>query len=226
MALTLRSLAGLNTAEIARAFLVGEQAMAKRLTRAKRKIRHAGIPYRVPPAHLLPECLPAVLAVLYLLFNEGYSATSGDDLVRHDLAAEAIRLARVLVRLMPDEPEAAGLLALMLLHHARRATRLDGALGRGQPGALPVQAAIAACHATAAWAVRPRRPAPTGRPPASRPPRPSAATSPAGRRRLVARDGVPLSGAAQDLVLVLCGRLLPEGRLRGEPAARFTRFVR
>lgn len=153
--------------------------MAKRLARAKQKIRHAGIPYRVPPAHLLPERLPAVLAVLYLLFNEGYSATAGADLVRHDLADEAIRLARVLVRLMPDEPEAAGLLALMLLHHARRAARLDeagdlvvledqdrgrwdtaqitegvslldGTLRRGRPGPYQVQAAIAACHATAA----------------------------------------------------------------------------
>ncbi|MBE3014143.1 RNA polymerase sigma factor [Microbispora sp. NEAU-D428] len=179
VALTLRTLAGLSTTEIARAFLVGEQAMAKRLARAKQKIRHAGIPYRVPPAHLLPERLPAVLAVLYLLFNEGYSATAGADLVRHDLAAEAIRLARVLVRLMPGEPEAAGLLALMLLHHARRAARLDdagdlvvledqdrgrwdagriaegvalldGALRRGRPGPYQVQAAIAACHATAA----------------------------------------------------------------------------
>ncbi|MEU7877780.1 RNA polymerase sigma factor [Microbispora bryophytorum] len=179
VALTLRTLAGLGTTEIARAFLVGEQAMAKRLARAKQKIRHAGIPYRVPPAHLLPERLPAVLAVLYLLFNEGYSATAGADLVRHDLAAEAIRLARVLVRLMPDEPEAAGLLALMLLHHARRAARLDeagdlvvledqdrgrwdagliaegvalldGTLRRGRPGSYQVQAAIAACHATAA----------------------------------------------------------------------------
>ncbi|MEU7937887.1 RNA polymerase sigma factor [Microbispora bryophytorum] len=179
VALTLRTLAGLGTTEIARAFLVGEQAMAKRLARAKQKIRHAGIPYRVPPAHLLPERLPAVLAVLYLLFNEGYSATAGADLVRHDLAAEAIRLARVLVRLMPDEPEAAGLLALMLLHHARRAARLDeagdlvvledqdrgrwdagliadgvalldGTLRRGRPGPYQVQAAIAACHATAA----------------------------------------------------------------------------
>ena len=179
VALTLRTLAGLTTAEIARAFLVGERTMSKRLTRAKQKIRHAGIPYRVPPAHLLPERTPAVLAVLYLLFNEGYSATAGADLVRRNLSAEAIRLARILTALMPDEPEAVGLLALMLLHDARRATRLDaagdlvtledqdrarwdtaeigegvtlldGALRRGAPGRYQVQAAIAACHATAA----------------------------------------------------------------------------
>jgi RNA polymerase sigma-70 factor (ECF subfamily) len=177
VALTLRTLAGLSTAEIARAFLVGEPTMSKRLTRAKQKIQHAGIPYRVPPAHLLPERTPAVLAVLYLLFNEGYSATQG-DLIRSSLSSEAIRLARLLVHLMPDEPEAAGLLALMLLHDARRDTRLtadgelvtledqdrtrwdhtgitegvdllDAALRRGTPGPYQVQAAIAACHATA-----------------------------------------------------------------------------
>jgi RNA polymerase sigma-70 factor (ECF subfamily) len=181
VALTLRTLAGLTTVEIARAFLVGEQTMAKRLVRAKQKIRQAGIPYRVPPAHLLPERTPAVLAVLYLLFNEGYSASAGAGPIRRNLTAEAIRLARVLARLMPDEPEAAGLLALMLLHDARRGTRLDaagemvtledqdrgrwdragiaegtalleGALRRGQPGPYQVQAAIAACHATAATA--------------------------------------------------------------------------
>jgi RNA polymerase sigma-70 factor, ECF subfamily len=178
VALTLRTLAGLTTAEIARAFLVGEQTMSKRLVRAKQKIRHAGIPYRVPPAHLLPERTPAVLAVLYLLFNEGYSASAGADLLRVGLTAEAIRLARVLARLMPDEPEATGLLALMLLHDARRTSRLDeagdvvtleeqdrsgwdpaeitegtalldGALRRGRAGPYQVQAAIAACHATA-----------------------------------------------------------------------------
>jgi RNA polymerase sigma-70 factor (ECF subfamily) len=173
VALTLRTLAGLSTAEIARAFLVPETTMSKRLTRAKQKIQYAGIPYRVPPAHLLPERTPAVLAVLYLLFNEGYS-----DVVRTNLSAEAIRLARLLVQLMPDEPEAAGLLALMLLHDARRDTRLtpdgvlvtlddqdrtrwdhaviteaeellDATLRRGAPGPYQVQAAIAACHATA-----------------------------------------------------------------------------
>ena len=127
VALTLRTLAGLTTAEIARAFLASEPTMAKRLVRAKQKIQHAGIPYRVPPAHLLPERTPGVLGVLYLLFNEGYSATAGADLVRQNLSAEAIRLARVLARLMPDEPEAAGLLALMLLHDARRTARLDAA---------------------------------------------------------------------------------------------------
>jgi RNA polymerase sigma-70 factor (ECF subfamily) len=183
VALTLRTLAGLTTAEIARAFLASEPTMAKRLTRAKQKIQKAGIPYRVPPAHLLPERTSAVLGVLYLLFNEGYAATAGADLVRHNLSAEAIRLARVLIRLMPGEPEATGLLALMLLHDARRTARLDargdlvtledqdrgqwdateigegvslldGALRAGRPGPYQVQAAIAACHATAPTADR------------------------------------------------------------------------
>jgi RNA polymerase sigma-70 factor (ECF subfamily) len=178
VALTLRTLAGLTTVEIANAFLVPEATMAQRLVRAKRKIHDAGIPYRVPPAHLLPERTAAVLAVLYLLFNEGYVASSGDELVRADLASEAIRLARTLTELMPDEPEAAALHALMLFHDARRAGRvdadgevvlledqdrsawdqnvieeaveqLDRALRREQPGPYQVQAAIAACHATA-----------------------------------------------------------------------------
>ena len=178
VALTLRTLAGLTTAEIARAFLVPEPTMAKRLARAKAKIRHAGIPYRVPPGHLLPERTGGVLAVLYLLFNEGYAATAGDRLVRQDLCAEAIRLARTLAMLMPDEPEALGLLALMLLHDARRDARtadgrlvlledqdrdlwdapaiaegrrlLDRALRMRQPGAYQLQAAIAALHDEAA----------------------------------------------------------------------------
>ena len=181
VALTLRTLAGLTTAEIARAFLASEATMAKRLVRAKQKIAKAGIPYRVPPAHLLPERLPGVLGVLYLLFNEGYSASAGADLIRQALSAEAIRLGRVLDRLMPDEPEVGGLLALMLMHDARRAARLDAdgeivtledqdrgewdaaevsegvavleaALQRGRPGPYQVQAAIAACHVTAARA--------------------------------------------------------------------------
>jgi RNA polymerase sigma-70 factor, ECF subfamily len=177
VALTLCTLAGLTTAEIARAFLVSEEAMTKRLVRAKRKIRNAGIPFRVPPAHLLAERTASVLGVLYLLFNEGYAASAGADLVRQNLSAEAIRLACLLVELLPDEPEAGGLLALMLLHDARRATRIDAgelapledqdrrrwdasqiaegtrlleaALRRGPAGPYQLQAAIAACHSTA-----------------------------------------------------------------------------
>jgi RNA polymerase sigma-70 factor, ECF subfamily len=119
VALTLRTLGGLTTPEIARAFLVPEATMAQRLVRAKRKIRDAGIPFRVPPAHLLPDRLAAVLAVVYLVFNQGYGG-------RGDLATEAIRLGRALAELMPDEPEVHGLLALMLLHDARREARFEG----------------------------------------------------------------------------------------------------
>jgi len=179
VALTLRTLAGMTTAEIARAFLVPEATMAQRLVRAKRKIRHAGIPFAVPPAHQLVERTAAVLAVLYLLFNEGYSASTGADLVRRGLTTEAIRLGRILCTLMPDEPEALGLLALMLFHDARSAARVDGAgdlvvlseqdrslfdaaaiaegherlaaaLRLRRPGPFQVQAAIAACHVGAA----------------------------------------------------------------------------
>ncbi len=178
IALTLRTLAGLTTAEIARAFLVTEQTMAKRLVRAKNKIRNAGIPYRVPPAHQLPERTTGLLAVLYLLFNEGYAATSGQDALRVDLSAEAIRLTRALAHLMPDEPEVLGLLALQLLHNARNPTRttetgdlvllpdqdrtqwdtaqidegfalLTTALRHQRVGQYQIQAAIAGCHARA-----------------------------------------------------------------------------
>ena len=178
VALTLRTLGGLTTPEIARAFLTTEATMAQRLVRAKRKIASAGIPYRVPPAELLPERVPAVLAALYLIFNEGYRATEG-PLVRSDLCEEAIRLTRVLVRLMPQEPEARGLLALMLLQDSRRESRigpagdlvllddqdrsrwdgpmiaegldeLERAMGAHRPGPYQVQAAIAALHDRAA----------------------------------------------------------------------------
>ncbi|HEX3782903.1 MAG TPA: RNA polymerase sigma factor [Pseudonocardiaceae bacterium] len=181
IALTLRTLTGLGTAEIARAFLVSEQTMAKRLVRAKNKIRNAGIPYRVPPTHQLPERTAGILAVLYLMFSEGYFATTGPRLLREDLSTEAIRLGRALVTLMPDEPEALGLLALMVLHHARNDSRSDesgepvllaeqdrsrwdqdliaegfgflvAALRRGRIGPYQVQAAIAGVHARAASA--------------------------------------------------------------------------
>ena len=180
VALTLRTLCGLSTAEIARAFLVPEATMAQRLVRAKHKIRAAGIPYRVPEDPELPARLDSVLGVIYLIFNEGYSATNSSQIIRSDLCGEAIRLARLLAALMPDEPEVFGLLALCLLHDSRRDTRQDGgrlvlldqqdrwrwdhaqiaegiavlerALSRRRAGPYQLQAAIVAVHAEAATA--------------------------------------------------------------------------
>ncbi len=178
VALTLHTLGGLSTPEVARAFLVSEPTMAQRLARARKKILEAGIPYRVPPADLLPERLDALLAVIYLIFNEGYVATSGDSLTRKELCGEAIRLCRVLVDLLPGSAEVRGLLALMLLHDSRRESRLsstgelvlleeqdrtlwdsskiqegifilDEAIALHDPGPYQVQAAISALHAQA-----------------------------------------------------------------------------
>jgi RNA polymerase sigma-70 factor (ECF subfamily) len=178
VALTLHTLGGLSTQDVARAFLVSESTMAQRLARARKKIRNAGIPYRVPPADLLPERFDALLAVIYLIFSEGYVATSGDMLIKHELCDEAIRLGRILMELLPKSAESRGLLALMLLHDSRREARLtptgelvlleeqdrvywdrakiqegiailDEALALHNPGPYQVQAAISALHAEA-----------------------------------------------------------------------------
>ncbi len=177
VALTLRLLCGLKTPQIARAFLVPEPTMAQRIVRAKRKIKAAGIPYRIPGDGELPDRLSAVLAVVYLVFNEGHTATDGDSLQRADLCSEAIRLARLLAELMPDEPEVLGLLALLLLTQSRSPARTEGqrlillpdqdrskwdpalveegqslvrrCLRRNQPGPYQIQAAIAAVHSDA-----------------------------------------------------------------------------
>jgi RNA polymerase sigma-70 factor (ECF subfamily) len=178
VALTLRTLCGLSTEEIARAFLVPLPTMAQRLVRTKEKIRKAQIPYRIPEKPDLPERQDAVMLVVYLVFNEGYSASSGDSLVRRELCHEAIRLGRMLLELIPENPEVRGLLALMLLHHSRRNARtgpvnelitledqdrslwqqdeiregvalVEGALRGGVPGVYSLQAAIAALHAQA-----------------------------------------------------------------------------
>ena len=181
VALTLKTLGGLTTGEVARAFLVPEATMAQRIVRAKRKIRDAGIPFDVPPPDLLDQRVGGVLQVLYLVFNEGYSATSGEHLIRGELCAEAIRLGRTVLQLLPDEPEVSGLLALMLLHDSRRGARVDpsgalvvlleqdrsqwderqiaegrslllATLAKGRPGPFQVQAAISAVHADAGQA--------------------------------------------------------------------------
>jgi RNA polymerase sigma-70 factor, ECF subfamily len=164
VALTLRTISGLTTAEIARAFLVSEPTMAQRLTRAKRKIRIAGIPYRVPDDHELPDRLPAVLAVIYLVFTTGHHPPEGSEPMRVDLAEEAIRLGRMLAELMPDEPEVSGLLALMLATHARRRARFDAAtnpvLLADQNRALWDRDAISEANALVEVALRRRRPGP------------------------------------------------------------------
>jgi RNA polymerase sigma-70 factor (ECF subfamily) len=178
VALTLRMLGGLTTPEIAAAFLLPVPTMAQRLVRAKKKIKEAGIPYRIPPDHLLGERMESVLGVLYLVFNEGYAASAGDELIRRDLCREAIRLGRILAGLLPEEPEVLGLLALMLLHDSRRDARtgekgeliileeqdrslwdggaieegkwyVERALRMGSPGPYQIQAAIGAIHASA-----------------------------------------------------------------------------
>ena len=245
VALTLRSLSGLSTAEIARAFLVPEPTMGQRLFRAKQKVAHAGIPFRVPPPHLLPERLPAVLHVLYLLFNQGYGEPQEARLAR-----EAIRLARVLAVLMPDEPEALGMLALMLLHDARRPARvnahgdlvpldeqdrslwdqaqiaegsviLERALRRRRAGPFQIQAAIAACHASAPAAAQTDWPQIVGavRAAGARRAERHRGPEPRGRGRHGRRPGGSAAAGRRDHRDRAAGPVLPAARHAGRPAA-------
>ena len=223
------TLAGLTTAEIARAFLSSEPTMAKRLVRAKQKIQNAGIPYRVPPAHLLPDRTPGVLGVLYLLFNEGYSATAGADLVRQHLRAEAIRLGRVLATLIRDAArmspaELAGVVRSNIGHPWRPpGGGFEGALAHDVIHGLDITVPLGLDFAVPEERLRRVLPASAADKTVT-----SFGADLAGIE-FRARDmdwtlgaGTPLTGAAADLLLAMCGRKLPAGRLNGEPSVRFS----